>query len=107
FFQAEDGIRDFHVTGVQTCALPIFKHGEVNRAANGTIDRTHLKPTGARPIVRAGHEIEILAAGIEGRRDRIGESVRDLMALLFKIGRASCRERWYYFVEIIMCIHLL
>src|SRR5690606_13672525 len=27
FFQAEDGIRDFHVTGVQTCALPIFyKH---------------------------------------------------------------------------------
>src|SRR5690606_28751394 len=24
FFQAEDGIRDFHVTGVQTCALPIF-----------------------------------------------------------------------------------
>src|SRR5690606_40540304 len=24
FFQAEDGIRDLHVTGVQTCALPIF-----------------------------------------------------------------------------------
>src|SRR5690606_25960633 len=23
FFQAEDGIRDFHVTGVQTCALPM------------------------------------------------------------------------------------
>src|SRR5690606_40493169 len=27
FFQAEDGIRDFHVTGVQTCALPIFVFG--------------------------------------------------------------------------------
>src|SRR5690606_40002584 len=25
FFQAEDGIRDFHVTGVQTCALPILR----------------------------------------------------------------------------------
>src|SRR5690606_35811712 len=25
FFQAEDGIRDFHVTGVQTCALPIYQ----------------------------------------------------------------------------------
>src|SRR5690606_40619360 len=25
FFQAEDGIRDFHVTGVQTCALPICR----------------------------------------------------------------------------------
>src|SRR5690606_40422745 len=24
FFQAEDGIRVFHVTGVQTCALPIW-----------------------------------------------------------------------------------
>src|SRR6266702_6337356 len=28
FFQAEDGIRDGHVTGVQTCALPIFEGGE-------------------------------------------------------------------------------
>src|SRR5690606_39940128 len=25
FFQAEDRIRDFHVTGVQTCALPIYR----------------------------------------------------------------------------------
>src|SRR5690625_7985341 len=25
FFQAEDGIRDGHVTGVQTCALPIYE----------------------------------------------------------------------------------
>src|SRR5690606_39310315 len=25
FLQAEDGIRDFHVTGVQTCALPISR----------------------------------------------------------------------------------
>src|SRR5438046_7202391 len=25
FFQAEDGIRDWSVTGVQTCALPIFQ----------------------------------------------------------------------------------
>ena len=24
FFQAEDGIRDYDVTGVQTCALPIY-----------------------------------------------------------------------------------
>src|SRR5690606_40478338 len=27
FFQAEDGIRGFHVTGVQTCALPISGRG--------------------------------------------------------------------------------
>src|SRR2546427_6062353 len=29
FFQAEDGIRDFTVTGVQTCALPIFRVGRM------------------------------------------------------------------------------
>src|SRR5690606_40984793 len=29
FLQAEDGIRDFHVTGVQTCALPIsYRHNK-------------------------------------------------------------------------------
>src|SRR5256885_9852160 len=28
FFQAEDGIRDYKVTGVQTCALPIFPSGD-------------------------------------------------------------------------------
>src|SRR5690606_40664404 len=33
FFQAEDGIRDFHVTGVQTCALPICSTRAVAGAA--------------------------------------------------------------------------
>src|SRR5690606_40559922 len=33
FFQAEDGIRDFHVTGVQTCALPISPHSPRSLAA--------------------------------------------------------------------------
>src|SRR6267378_4916096 len=28
FFQAEDGIRDLYVTGVQTCALPILDRAE-------------------------------------------------------------------------------
>src|SRR5690606_27610317 len=32
FFQAEDGIRDFHVTGVQTCALPISPSAETPSA---------------------------------------------------------------------------
>src|SRR5690606_39829452 len=40
FFQAEDGIRDFHVTGVQTCALPIslpvFVTGFVLQVVLGT-----------------------------------------------------------------------
>src|SRR2546430_5223034 len=32
FFQAEDGIRDLTVTGVQTCALPIFLGDAIRRA---------------------------------------------------------------------------
>src|SRR5204862_2829131 len=33
FFQAEDGIRDLYVTGVQTCALPILEFHRKDRAA--------------------------------------------------------------------------
>src|SRR5690348_17706691 len=33
FFQAEDGIRDGRVTGVQTCALPILSSEHPSRAA--------------------------------------------------------------------------
>src|SRR5262249_56817952 len=43
FFQAEDGIRDWSVTGVQTCALPIWltvpPHRKVNRSDRGTADK--------------------------------------------------------------------
>src|SRR5437879_4473860 len=35
FFQAEDGIRDTSVTGVQTCALPIFQRRALRRAHHG------------------------------------------------------------------------
>src|SRR5215510_15774668 len=38
FFQAEDGIRDGHVTGVQTCALPILPltgHAQTKPSAQG------------------------------------------------------------------------
>src|SRR2546427_2760791 len=38
FFQAEDGIRDLTVTGVQTCALPILpaaRHGGDLRCSSG------------------------------------------------------------------------
>src|SRR5688500_20318373 len=37
FFQAEDGIRDYKVTGVQTCALPIY-----NAAPDFVLDRGHV-----------------------------------------------------------------
>src|SRR4030066_876717 len=37
FFEAEDGIRDSSVTGVQTCALPISREG----VRRGAVLRTH------------------------------------------------------------------
>src|SRR5690606_40858401 len=42
FFQAEDGIRDFHVTGVQTCALPICHPGAVIDAPWPAVDESAL-----------------------------------------------------------------
>src|SRR5690606_8559383 len=47
FFQAEDGIRDFHVTGVQTCALPILPMTAV-AAPRSRFHRALLAEGGAR-----------------------------------------------------------
>src|SRR5216684_7725628 len=48
FFQAEDGIRDVAVTGVQTCALPIS--GEKGTAANALVGRfPELASVGPQP----------------------------------------------------------
>src|SRR5215510_4043973 len=71
FFQAEDGIRDGHVTGVQTCALPILT---AHHFADG--DPTHLHPTDLPPV----DGIALCAAHL-GRsrllRDWIDPSVTD------------------------------
>src|SRR5690606_39621881 len=61
FFQAEDGIRDFHVTGVQTCALPILlRHGQTEWNAadrmQGQID-TDLTELGRRQAKEAAREL--------------------------------------------------
>src|SRR3989454_6862222 len=44
FFQAEDGIRDYKVTGVQTCALPIFIF-----SMNGTPGLFRVPAAGGKP----------------------------------------------------------
>src|SRR5436309_11973919 len=42
FFQAEDGIRDFHVTGVQTCALPILRLKSIFQCQSSDISQRKL-----------------------------------------------------------------
>src|SRR5207248_6215246 len=69
FFQAEDGIRDRTVTGVQTCALPI---SDVD--ALRALSSAELRALGRLP------EPMIRRRGDRGFR-------------VVKIGRASCRER--------------
>src|SRR5690606_41048806 len=49
FFQAEDGIRDFHVTGVQTCALPIF----IERLIDDAAGRLENSPRASRELAEA------------------------------------------------------
>src|SRR5690625_7114333 len=71
FFQAEDGIRYGHVTGVQTCALPISGVGRVLKENNPETVIWSVEPE-ASPILTKG----------EAGSHKIQE-----------IGRASCRER--------------
>src|SRR5687768_17778121 len=52
FFQAEDGIRDVAVTGVQTCALPIYRGGRgLRRCAHSRAQRTSARRRAETPRV--------------------------------------------------------
>src|SRR5256885_8219468 len=83
FFQAEDGIRDYKVTGVQTCALPISF-----RVDRGAKQRQALRSIPAclscREIV-AGNHTPFLT-NLTNSRTCTSEAGS-------QIGRASCRER--------------
>src|SRR5690349_732565 len=82
FFQAEDGIRDLYVTGVQTCALPIFHRGrprqgpqrphQTHRAGRG--DRLRRPSGDPRPTHRSGRRhglITELSGGSESDRKSV------------------------------------
>src|SRR3989449_11754156 len=102
FFQAEDGIRDVAVTGVQTCALPIWDHhhaardpapGEDGTAAiHEACDRRELdlgphdddpqREQGHRPELHEGREV---VARRQEEPDGRSEERR--------VGK-ECRSRW-------------
>src|SRR6202041_4157822 len=48
FFQAEDGIRDLYVTGVQTCALPISDDIALRRRLSFLLKRLPVHPQGRK-----------------------------------------------------------
>src|SRR5690606_40345710 len=51
FSQAEDGIRDFHVTGVQTCALPISALAAETRELYAKVREQHENALGSRELL--------------------------------------------------------
>src|SRR3989442_8947961 len=86
FFQAEDGIRDADVTGVQTCALPILNARIWSRRQDAE----------RRDQILAFIE-QTLTEGIENSKiNRAREQepeAAEFRRALDEIGRASCRER--------------
>src|SRR6266446_997540 len=66
FFQAEDGMRDYKVTGVQTCALPIWQ----------ALDEAAVEPASGLYTMR----------GLERRAREVRSEER-------RVGK-ECRSRW-------------
>src|SRR5437867_12197381 len=81
FFQAEDGIRDRTVTGVQTCALPIYRPGKPE-------DKMGLRASNT--VALTLEDVRLPADHVLGDE---GEGFGYAMEALDEIGRASCRER--------------
>src|SRR5205823_10983087 len=62
YFQAEDGIRDKLVTGVQTCALPIWVRALIRR---GGACRTELLSYGPVELDRLKHKVKVKGKKLE------------------------------------------
>src|SRR5207244_2924782 len=93
--EAEDGIRDDLVTGVQTCALPIWPH---NTVCSVDGQRMYLAPMGNPKKVSivdvAKHKIigEIPFTSVV-RPVAVTKDEKRFFAEVDEIGRASCREK--------------
>src|SRR5690606_39305658 len=86
FFQAEDGIRYFHVTGVQTCALPIS--GYLAGPNDVYVSMNLVRKNGLR---RGDAITGAVRAPRDGEQGNQRQKFDPLVRL--EIGRASRRER--------------
>src|SRR5690349_24005705 len=95
FFQAEDGIRDLYVTGVQTCALPICRgRGQARPVA---VDPAEPRaPAGRRRRARLHARARLQrGGGAAGIRARVLPEVRSEER---RVGK-ECRSWWTAYIE--------
>src|SRR3989440_7868383 len=89
FFQAEDGIRDLIVTGVQTCALPILS--EADEFSSDEIERFWLNSRNIQQSSITGSELfpgEMI--GPNSKNVVMSDSMRSEER---RVGK-ECRSRW-------------
>src|SRR5690606_40779934 len=94
FFQAEDGIRDFHVTGVQTCALPILPLEAVKNEIEPIV-RNRVK---AKKLIAQANEASNGATSLAQIGEKLGKSPVSAENIVFRseerrVGK-ECRYRW-------------
>src|SRR5699024_11517707 len=97
---AEDGIRDRNVTGVQTCALPIYSHeGSINK--RDAIQEKKENPPGCAIAMKVSDDsfVYVMVTRMNGTPSDSCELITNLAEKVEpmlpdgEIGRASCRER--------------
>src|SRR5205809_2375252 len=101
FFQAEDGIRDVAVTGVQTCALPIYSAGgrtpaaaALGRGDAGSRDRpAPQRPERRSSGSRADGAVHISAARRRGGNPRSEEHTSELQSRLHLVCRLLLEKK--------------
>src|SRR3712207_8826897 len=84
FFQAEDGIRDIGVTGVQTCALPIFMQPRMIVAESSWLTHNEEKLQKFTKQLGQNGFVEVVEVDEEELRKRSEER---------RVGK-ECRSRW-------------
>src|SRR5439155_18165393 len=98
FFQAEDGIRDGHVTGVQTCALPIFNQIESIRAQLANLAKELGTDETGKAIRKAADDLAEKLTNVEGKVLQLKLTGRGQDDVRWRseerrVGK-ECRSRW-------------